>query len=217
MKTGTCAKIAAMTAALLVLASCQDAGEERRAPQAQPLDGGYPLQPSGGAEADRTMADDPCWRRERGGWHSSIGHCAEMLSAQPMAGVLVLGFEETSFFPGAASIPDPNDPRRYRFELEADFLRVRALAGRTRGGPPYQAYRIAFSGRRTRYPVFIDCSGSRGYVFIADHIREAHYLGAMPDPNADPPRPSDRRFVRSGEGGKIRQMEDEALATCFRR
>jgi len=215
------AAMKALPAVLLVLAGCEGAGGERRAAQSQPLDGGYALQRSGGAEDDRTMAEDPCWRREQGGWHRSIGHCEEMLPAQPIVGVLVLGFEEASFFPGATTIPDPNDPRRYRVELEIDVDRVTALAelaGSIPERPSYQAYRVRFTGRRTRYPLNIDCDGGRTYVFIADRVHEARYLGAMPDPDLDLLTPrSDTPFARSGEGGKIGQMEDQALAACFGR
>jgi hypothetical protein len=216
MKDGTLA-MTGMLAALLALAGCEGAGEERRAARLQPLDGGYPLQASRGAEADRAMAEDPCRRRERGGWHSSIGHCEEMLPVQPIAGVLVVGFEEASFFPGAATIPDPDDPRRYRFSLEADFEQVRRLAG-ARDLPSYQAYRIGFVGRRTRYPVVIDCEGGRSYVFVANRVDEARYLGEMPAPDLDLPRPPpDTPFARSGEGGRMQQLEDQALANCFRK
>jgi hypothetical protein len=202
-----------MLALLLVLGGCEGASEERLAAQDQPLDGSRPLRPSRGAEADKLRADDPCSRQEKGGWHSSMGHCEEMLPPQPMTGVFVMGFEENSFFPGATTIPDRNDSRRYRLELEVDPARVRELAGRKLNGPTYQAYRLKFTGRRTRFPVFILCSGDRGYVFIADQVDEAQYLGAMADPDLSAP-PPDKTFKRSGQGGKIRKMEDEALASC---
>ena len=124
MNVGRRSEMKWMLTALLTLAGCGGAGGERGAPADQALDGGYSLSNSSGAEDDKIMAGDPCWRREKGGWHLSTGHCAEMLPARPMSGVFSAGFEEDSFFPGATTIPDANDGRRYRLHLEVDYARL---------------------------------------------------------------------------------------------
>jgi hypothetical protein len=216
MKLATIRAIDGMLPFFLLLAACGAVGEAQQTARDQPLDGGYPLKRARGAEADKVRADDPCWRKEKGGWHLSTGHCSEMLAARAMTGVFVTGFEEESFFPDATAIPGPNDNRRYRLQLELDQARLTALAGRTLNGPPYKAYRLKFTGRRTRYPVFILCNGDRGYVFIADRTDEAEYLGAMPDPDPSP-APPDRPFNPTRENAKIAHMEDQALANCFGR
>ena len=191
----------------------------------QPVDGGLPLT-NMSSEHEAHLTADPCWRREGGGWHYSTGHCSEMLPAQRITGVWVIGFEERSFFPGNTALPDRNDPRRYRVELEVDADRVGEMAGRGSADdrrttdPGYQAYALTFVGRRTRYPLNIDCYGGRSYVFIADRIESSRHLGPIADadrpqlPRADEPR---RPFQRSGEGGVIAQMEEAALARCFHR
>lgn len=217
MRPGTRIATRGTLALLLMLAGCQDAKEERQAQQNQSLDGGYPLSRSRGAEADKLMADDPCWRREKGGWHLSIGHCEEMLPPTTVSGVWITGFEESSFFPGATVLPDRNDERRFRIDLEVDGERIERLLGRKLENPEYHAIALAFVGRRTKYPVAIDCYGGRYYVFVADTVKKARYLGVMANPDR-PPLPSERPpyepFKRSGEGGVIAQMEEEALANC---
>jgi hypothetical protein len=131
-----------------------------------------------------------------------------------ISGVWVNGFEESSFFPDATSIPDRNDPRRYRVELHASrdqFFKSREQYP----APSYLAFRVTFLGRRTRHPYDIDCEGGRYYFFVPDWMLSVRYLG----PIADPDRPVRRTapykpFKRSGEGGVIRELEDEALARC---
>ncbi|HEX6742421.1 MAG TPA: hypothetical protein VF079_11580 [Sphingomicrobium sp.] len=131
-----------------------------------------------------------------------------------ISGVWVTGFEESSFFPDEEAIPDRNDPRRYRVELIVGSHRAMALR---RGAPErgYAAFRLTFLGRRTRYPFAIDCEGGRNYYFIPDWILRARYLGPMPDPDLPVRQPGPYRpFKRSGDGGKIRELEDRALANC---
>jgi hypothetical protein len=133
---------------------------------------------------------------------------------QVLSGVWVTGFEESSFFPGDTTIPGRNDPRRYRLEL----LPSREQVDRFRDQTPkrgYAAFSITFLGRRTKHPVNIDCEGAHSYFFIPDWIIRTRYLGPIADPdfpvpNHEPYKP----FKRSGEGGVIRQIEDEALARC---
>jgi hypothetical protein len=148
-----------------------------------------------------------------------MGHCEEMLPAQRMNGVWVSGFEETSFFPSDRTMPDRNDTRRFRLELEVDRDRVAELAGRkAAGGPDYHAFALILVARRTKYPVSIDCYGGRYYSFVADRVETARYLGVIANP--DIPRPNSRPsepFQRSGEGGRIARMEQQALTGCMKR
>lgn len=190
----------------------------------EPVDGGLPLTNMNGADAH--LAADPCWRREGSGWHYSTGHCTEMLPAQRITGVWVTGFEESSFFPGNTALPDRNDPRRFRITLEVNADRVGEMAGRGSADfrrttdPGYQAYALTFVGRRTRHPLIIDCDGGREYVFIADRIESSRHLGLIANPDLPQPRGEGeprRPFQRSGEGGVIAQLEEAALARCFRR
>jgi hypothetical protein len=166
------------------------------------------------------MAGDPCWRQEKGGWHLSAGHCEEMLPPATVTGVWVTGFEESSFFPGEAALPDRNDDRRYRIELEVDRDRIARLLGQKLEGPDYHAVALSFVGRRMKYPSSIDCYGGRYYVFVADKVEKVRYLGVMADPDR-PPLPSAgspyKPFKRSGEGGVIARLEEEALANCLPR
>ena len=217
MRCGARRATSGTLALFLMLAGCQDAKEERQAQDNQSLDGGYALSRSHGAEDDKDMADDPCWRRENGGWHLSMGHCEEMLPPTTVSGVWITGFEESSFFPGATILPNRNDERRYRINLEVNEERIARLVHRKLDGPDYHGIAVTFVGRRTKYPIAIDCYGGRHYVFVADTVKKARYLGVMADPDR-PPLPSQRPpyepFKRSGEGGVIAEMEEEALAGC---
>jgi len=138
----------------------------------------------------------------------------QMQLPQIMSGVWVTGFEESSFFPGDDVIPDRNDARRFRLTLTAsrdqhDRLRDQNPA------PGYLAYRVTFLGRRTKYPVGIDCRGARHYFYVPDLILRTQYLGPIANPDLPVRKPGPYiPFKRSGEGGKIRQMEDEILAHC---
>ena len=78
----------------LLLAGCEGRFDD------EPLDGGAPLQRiTNDAEIEEHRRSDPCSRREPGGWHSSVQHCAEMLPQQRMAGVWITGFEASHFYP----------------------------------------------------------------------------------------------------------------------
>ncbi|MEA3016990.1 MAG: hypothetical protein QOI38_1712 [Sphingomonadales bacterium] len=191
-----------------------------RLPPDEPLDGGFRLHLDTKAEESGILLADRCWRRERGGWHYSIGHCAEMLPPRRMTGIWVTGFEESSFFPGDAAVPNPDDGRRFRLTLEVEEDRVLALAGP--GAPSWgaRAFALGFVGRRTRYPVGIDCYGGRYYGFVADRLDSARYLGEMGFPQPPPSRaelPPYRGFRPSGEGGVVGRMEQEALRGCMQR
>jgi len=220
MKSGTQKAISGPLALFLMLAGCQDVKEERQAHQSQSLDGGYTLSRSHGAEGDKIMADDPCWRREKGGWHLSVGHCEEMLPPGTVSGVWITGFEESSFFPGATVLPDRNDERRFRIDLEVDPEHIARLLDRKLEGPEYHGIALTLVGQRTKYPVAIDCYGGRHYAFVAGRVKKARYLGIMANPDR-PPLPSERPpyepFKRSGEGGVIAEMEEETLANCLPR
>lgn len=201
-------------ALLLAVSACD------RIPEDEPLDGGFRLELGTKAEETEYLLADPCWRRERGGWHYSIGHCAEMLPPRRMTGIWVTGFEESSFFPGDAAVPSPNDPRRFRLLLEVDEARILALAGPAAPSPASRAFAISFVGRRTRYPLNVDCYGGRDYGFVADRVDGARYLGEIGFPEPPPPRSARRAyrgFRPSGEGGVVGRMEREALRECLRR
>lgn len=200
-----------LCAPALLLASCGEPGDGNRA-----FDGGRPI--------DRHPAlagfPDPreqshCWRRERGGWHSSIVHCARMTSPEHMTGVWITGFEELSFVRGATAMPDRNDPQRYRSELEIDSTEVRRLIGRE-FDPGYNAIAVTFIGRRTLYPNYIDCYGRRSYTYTVDRLDSARYLGLIADADP-PPLPTQQplpHFTPSGEGGEIGRLEAQAAAFC---
>lgn len=220
MRFGTRKATSRTLALFLTLAGCQDAKQERQTQQSQSLDGGYPLSRSRGAEDYKIMADDPCWRRKKGGWHLSIGHCEEMLLPNTISGVWITGFEESSFFPGETVPPDRNDERRYRMDLEVDRERIERLLLRKLEGSEYYAIALTFVGRRTRYPVAIDCYGGRHYGFVADTVKKVRYLGIMANPDRPPlpsERPSYKPFKRSGEGGVVAKMEEQTLANCLPR
>lgn len=194
----------------LLLGGCE--GRDER----EPLDGGYPLETQRmDLDTEKMLASDPCWRKEHGGWHLSAGHCSEMLPPQKMAGVWVTGFEESSFFPDATSIPDRNDPRRYMINLEIDNERIATLVGRDIEDSEYHAIALTLVARRTKYPSSIGCDGRRAFSIVAYRIVDARYLGTVGNP--DRPTRSIARyepFKRSGEGGVVGRMEDEALALC---
>jgi hypothetical protein len=192
----------------LLLAGC---GGERSKPE----DGGLPL--FFGRDDERVMAGDPCWRRERGGWHLSLGHCRGMLPAKPMTGVWVSGFEMSHFMPAARGIPDPNDPRLYSNLLEVDPILVDRLLGRELKGPASHAVALSFIGRRTKDPVAVDCDGTAYHHFVVDRLLEGRYLGLEPSPDPPPPpevvrsRPSRVRKIHDGAWGAL---EEEAVERC---
>jgi hypothetical protein len=178
----------------------------------KPLDGGSALQFEPFADAEAQHEKDPCARREKGAWHRSVVHCEEMLPLETISGVLVIAFEERSFFPGETQIPDRNDPRRYHSEPEIDHLLLANLPGQawTNG-----AVLMTFQGRRTRYPYYIDCEGHRAYTYVVHDLYSARYLGPVgkPDPSYFHRKPT-KPFPFSGEGGKIGEMEKETAKGC---
>lgn len=193
----------------LLASGCED--------PAEPLDGGYPLELSMTADSLPLIARDPCWRHEKGGWHFSTGHCEEMGPQAEMSGVYVAGFEEKSYFPDAAAIPDPYDRRRHTIHLELDEERLRRKAGpvRARGYPA--VYRVTFAGRRTRYPVSVDCYGNPHFVFVADRLMSARYLGTMGAWNAERALALAKlrqKQVRRRHGGRWGELEQRAIESC---
>lgn len=201
-------KLLRSAALLALLAGCERGFDD------EPLDGGFPLDPvSNDADMERANADDPCRRRERTGWHYSIGHCTEMLAPQRMSGVWMRSFEISDFYPGASAPGDVDESRRDRFSLEIDADRVDALLGRDTKGSDFHFIALTFVGRRTRWPD-IDCLRTRHYTIVVDHIERARYLqpapGELREGSLDPPPP----FPPSGEGGVIGRLEAEAIASC---
>lgn len=190
-------------------------------------DGGFMIERDVGSAVEESFAGDRCARRERGGWHRSVGHCMEMTSSRRFTGVVVYAFEEMSFFPGATAIPDRNDLARYTTEIEisgdqlgrllgGDLDKLRARPRRFR--PSGDAVALTFIGGRTLYPYNVDCFGSRYYVYVPERVESIAYLGeiANPDPPPKPgePRPPYKPFKPSGEGGVIGRLERDALERC---
>lgn len=157
----------------LALAACGERGDDDR-----PLDGGYPLREPAASSSLKDVANRDCFRVERGRWHYSVGHCEAMLPPQEMAGIWVTAFEETSYFPGAAAIPDANDPARFTRQIELDERKVVRLSGHAPSNSNGEAYLLTFTGRRTRVPWF-DCHGVPAFTFVIDRLTGARYLGSM--------------------------------------
>lgn len=183
---------------------------------APPDDGGRPLIYDVDMDAAVELAGAACWRMEQGGWHYSIGHCQPMDAARRMTGVWVTGQDESSFFPGATAIPDPNDPRRFTHEIELDKAAVERLAGTTSPLPNVDAYFISFVGRRTRDPIGIDCRGAPYFVTVVDRLEGARRLGPMgrfrPEVlRAEAARPP---AVTRRHAGRWGELEAEAAARC---
>ena len=198
---------------LLALASCE--GEDMR----QPIDGGYGLDlGANDAAMEKILANDPCWRRERGAWHYSLGHCREMSDPEEMTGVWITGFEMSSFFRGSTAVPSITDWKRPITMLEIDAERVSRMVDHEFDGPESHAVVLTIVGRRTKYPIDRDCFGGRHYAIVADRVERTQYLGRLADELIDVPLASELPpyvpFKRSGEGGIIGQMEEEALARC---
>ena len=193
----------ALLALPLALAACS--GEP------QPIDGGYALRTDVSAEELSYLTQDSSWRKEPGGWHTSIGHVQPMGPPEKIRGVYVTGFEESSFFPGETHMPDPNDRRRFRVAIELDDRILEAMTGQAFSPQRYKAYALTLVARRTR-DLWIDCLGGQNYYYVADRIETVRYLGIMPD--SDFSQMNDKTFVRSGEGGKIRELEDRAIRRC---
>ena len=160
------------------------------------------------------VGSNPCARADDPSWYLVGGHCFEMLPRERMAGVLVTGFEESSFFPNAKAIPDRNDPRRYRLNLDVDLDRIHRMLPVEMDPLRYHAIVLTFFGWRSRYPIGIDCEGERSYKFVADEVETARYFGTIADPDLPERDRPDPPFRRSGEGGVIGLMEEETIARC---
>ena len=178
----------------------------------EPLDGGSPLH-LGDFDAEHVKGD--ClWRREKGGWHYSVGHCLPTGPSQTMRGVWVTSFEESSFLPGRTSIPHPNDPLRFSQDLELDSEKVRQLTGSIRPSRNGDAYLLTFVGRRTRDPYNVDCQGVPYFSFIVDRLVSAMHLGAMGEYRweLDANRPPTVRRLHTGRWGELEAMAIERCA-----
>jgi hypothetical protein len=181
-----------------------------------PLDGGTPLRFDESSEGENLVARDSCWRRERGGWHHSVGHCEPMTAPATAEGVWINAFEEMSFIRGARERPDPRDPRRYASEIELDSDALYRGLGREPDSRNGEAVYLRFTGRRTREPYFVDCRGTPSFVYVVERVIEARFLGAMaPLPKtwwrelAD--RPASVKRVHEGRWG---ELEAEAVERC---
>lgn len=183
--------------------------------ETQPLDGGVALDFGSDPESEKLMARDPCWRRENGGWHYSIGHCEPMLPSEKMQGVFVTAFEERSFFPDATAMPDPDDPTRYATEIELDRDQIARRIGREPAGSNADAIWLRFVGRRMRDPYHVDCYGTPYWVFVVDRLLEARFLGEMKPARWPTPEEVRRRPVTVAVRHKGRWGEEEAEAVEF--
>jgi hypothetical protein len=182
----------------------------------QPLDGGRPIDFDTGPEMAKSLAADPCARREKGGWHLGIVHCERLLPAERTTGVLVVAFEERSFFPGRTTMPDPNDPLRYTHEIEFDERRLDPAARSVPQGPHGNAYVLTFVGRRMRDPYFVGCDGIAYFTSAVDRLISVRPLGAMAagrpiDVAETLARPA---TVERRHGGRWGDRESEAIARC---
>jgi hypothetical protein len=207
---GTMTRHSSQWAAALLLAACGG-------PDTEPLDGGRQLS-FGRSAADTDMSKDPCWRREKGGWHGSVAHCRAMTPPEKMTGVWVTGFEESSFLPGYTNIPDADDPLRFTYAIELDERQVRAMGGRAPGNPNGNAYLLSFIGRRTRDPYNVDCQGDPYFELVLDRLVSARYLGPMGIWHREALE-AQRRVVTVARrhGGRWGELEDQAIELCYRR
>lgn len=202
-------QIRSLLALALLTSACGDSSE--------PLDGGYPLRFDKDPKAVELLRDDPCWRQEKGGWHLGIGHCKAMTSAEPMSGVLVLAYEESSFFPGDTGIPDSRDLRRFITDTEADFESVYRKSDVMPSSPGGDAYLLSFIGRRTRDPNVVDCQGRPWHTFVVDRLLSARYLGPMaPLPVGELSGESRPVTVAVRHGGAWGEEEKKAIKNCGR-
>jgi hypothetical protein len=169
------------------------------------------------AANDEIAANDPCSRREKGGWHQSVGHCAEMTPAQEITGVWVTAFEESSFFPGASARPESNDELRYLLELELDLRDIRRLTGRTPDPAVPEAYLLTFVGRRTRDPGHVDCYGGASFSFVVDRMLSARFLGYVSNPDRERMKAlyeTREPTVSVRHAGRWGELERRAVAEC---
>lgn len=180
-----------------------------------PVDGGNPLRFNPDSAELALMKRDPCWRRERSGWHWSIGHCRPMTAPQRIRGVWITAFEELSFLKGETRVPDPNDPRRYVDMIEFDRASAIHMAGRQPSNPNGEAYLLTFIGRRTRDPVGVDCLGDATFGYVVDRLLSVRYLGPVRpfDINAMKAR-ARQQTVTHRHGGVWGQLEERAIKDC---
>ncbi len=193
----------------ILLSACGEKSDEER-----PLDGGRPLHDRVDARSRKDLADQPCWRAERGRWHYSVGHCEAMVPAREMEGVWVTAFEESSFFPGVAGIPDANDPARFSREIELDDREVARLSGRAPSDPRGEAYRLTFEGRRTR-DIRFDCFGLPSYAVVVDRLKSARYLGPI-GPLDSSGLPARLEAESERLRGRFGKAQAEAVERCRR-
>jgi hypothetical protein len=203
--------VCAAAATLILAASCGRSG------RSDSEDGGSNLDRNLTKEDEESLRANPCWRKERGGWHHGIAHCKPMGPSERIEGVFVTAFEEMSFIPGPPAIPDPDDPRRYSNEVELVPDMVYRFAGARPGGRHGDAFALTFIGRRTRDPYSVDCDGVPAFVYVVDRLLTARYLGPEPRAPHFPTRAELRaRPVRvevrhRGEWGR---QEAKALEQC---
>lgn len=194
---------------LSIIFACGGGGRE-------PYDGGRPLEFATDLETAEILAQQYGARREKGGWHRSVGHEEPMSPPQTISGVWVTGFEENSFYPGETAIPHPADLRRFSHEIEVDERQVHRLANRTPTEPD-EAYLLKFVGRRMRDPYMVDCSGVPQFVTVVDRLVSARHLGAMKPISSSEfraallARPTRVRRIHDGNWG---EQEAEAVKRC---
>ncbi|HEY0043773.1 MAG TPA: hypothetical protein VGB62_04405 [Allosphingosinicella sp.] len=142
----------------------------------------------------------------------ALGSDAEppMLPPERMSGVMVLAFEERSFFPRASARPDTNDPWRFVNEImiaRDDLERLGQYAH-----PDGTAFHLTFIGRRSREPDY-SCNGIPYFSFEAKQLLSVRYLGAMGDyDSAGMGKRMDRLAARlRGTGGAA---QAKAIARC---
>lgn len=209
------ASTAFVAAALLMLLGACD-----RSGRSDAEDGGRSLRqgPVSTAE-EESLRHQPCWRKERGGWHYGLQHCLPMGRAEEMRGVYITAFEESSFIAGTTTLPDPDDPRRYANDVGLEPDIVFRFAGAMPASSLGDAYALTFIGRRTRDPLAVDCQGRASFGYVVDRLLTARYLGAEPrEPHRITPaevraRPVLVRKIHSGVWG---EREAEAVAHCGR-
>lgn len=201
-----CDRRISILAAALLLTACGSS-------DGAPLDGGSPLRFERDPEAVALMKNDPCWRREKGAWHSSVGHCREMTPSKRMTGVFVLAFEERSFFPNKTAIPDANDPLRFTHEIELDYDAVGKYAPASAASENGDAFLLTFIGRRTRDPYSVDCQGLPQYTTVVDRLISARYIGPMGPFDVERLKALPTT-VSVRHDGRLGELEAEAVKRC---
>ena len=135
------------------------------------------------AESKASMDRDPCLRREGDVYvQRRVADCIELLPPVRMSGVWVLGFEESSFIPGASAVPAPSDRIRFRIFLEADRPLSERLSQRWDSTPAAASLAIEFIGRRSKHPGAY-YTGEGDHVVVLDRLISVRYLGPAPEPD----------------------------------